>query len=305
MRPPVRHRPRIHLLFCAIAAGIAAVTSVRALAHDADPQEVALGSLVDAEFAFARMGSSRGIREAFLANFADDGVVFEPAPVRLHETWSARPAPADPLAVKLEWSPAQAGVARSFDLGYTTGPYALTSAAQPGAVRHGVFFSVWKRERGARWQVLLDLGIATPAPVDFVALGAAPRPHFTGRATPAAERRRLLALEATPSTANVHARTPSAYARLLGADARLHRNGSAPIAPRGEVAAEMARRMSSVSWTPVDARVSRAADMAVTWGRYRQVDHSEKAHDGYYAHLWLRDARGAWRLAYDIAVPGT
>lgn len=298
---PIRHRSRVSLLACAFATGIACVTSAHA--HDADPQEVALGSLVDAELAFARMGSSRGIREAFLANFADDGVVFEPAPVRLRETWSARPAPADPLAVKLEWSPAQAGVARSVDLGYTTGPYTLTSAAQPGAIRHGVFFSVWKRERGGRWQVLLDLGIATPAPVDFVVLGAAPRPHFTGRATPAAERRRLLALEAQPSTAKAPARTPNAYAQLLGADARLHRNGSAPIAPRGEVAAEMARRMSSVSWTPVDARVSRAADMAVTWGHYHQIDHAQHAHEGHYAHLWLRDAGGAWRLAYDIAVP--
>ena len=272
-------------------------------AHEPDAQEIALGSLVDAELAFARMGASRGIREAFLANFADDGVVFEPAPVRLRETWSARPAPADPLAVKLEWAPAQAGVARSFDLGYTTGPYTLTSAAKPGAIRHGVFFSVWQRERGGPWQVLLDLGIATPAPVDFVALGAAPRPHFTGRATPAAARRRLLAVEATQSTATVHARTPNAYAQLLGADARLHRNGIAPIASRGEVAAEMARRMSRTSWTPIDARISRAADMAVTWGRYRQVDHAQQTQDGYYAHLWLRDARGAWHLAYDIAVP--
>ena len=23
--------------------------------------------------------------------------------------------------------------------------------------------------------------------------------------------------------------------------------------------------------------------------------------EGYYAHLWLRDARGRWLLAYDIA----
>jgi hypothetical protein len=288
---------------CAVAVGITCMNFSRAHAHDVDAQEVALGSLVDAELAFARMGSSRGVREAFLANFAEDGVVFEPAPVRLRETWGARPAPTDPLAVTLAWSPAQAGVARSFDLGYTTGPYTLTSTAHPGAIRHGVFFSVWKRERGKPWQVLLDLGVATAAPVDFVALGAAPRPQFKGRATPGVERRRLLALEGSPLAANARARTPNAYAQLLGADARLHRNGSAPIAPRGEVAREMARRMSSVSWTPLDARVSNAADLAVTWGRYRQIDHTQQTQDGYYAHLWLRDVRGAWRLAYDIAVP--
>ena len=96
---------------CAVAVGITCVNFSRAHAHATDAQEVALGSLVDAELAFARMGSSRGVREAFLANFADDGVVFEPAPVRLRETWRARPAPTDPLAVTLAWSPAQAGEA--------------------------------------------------------------------------------------------------------------------------------------------------------------------------------------------------
>ena len=60
-----------------------------AFAHEPDAEEVALGSLVDAELAFARMGVERGVRDAFLANFADDGIAFEPAPVRLRETWSA------------------------------------------------------------------------------------------------------------------------------------------------------------------------------------------------------------------------
>jgi hypothetical protein len=27
--------------------------------------------------------------------------------------------------------------------------------------------------------------------------------------------------------------------------------------------------------------------------------------EGYYAHLWLRDAAGRWRLAYDIATAGS
>ena len=302
---PVRPRSRVALLAFVLAAGVASLNLMVAHAHEPDAREIALGSLVDAELAFARTGAARGIREAFLSNFADDGIVFEPEPVRLRETWSARPAPADPLAVKLLWSPAQAGVAASNDLGFTTGPYTLTSAVQPDATRHGVYFSVWKRERGGRWQVLLDLGIATPAAVDFVPLGAAPRQQFTGRAAPTAERNRLLRLETHAGTSSALARTPNAYAQLLGSSARLHRNGSAPIAPRAEVAAEMARRVSSVAWTPADARVSRAADMAVTWGKYREVDHAQQAHDGYYAHLWLRDAQGAWGLAYDIAVPAS
>jgi len=43
----------------------------------------------------------------------------------------------------------------------------------------------------------------------------------------------------------------------------------------------------------------------VTWGRYREIDRAASAHDGYYAHLWLRNRAGDWRLAYDVAVPAT
>ena len=60
------------------------------------PSDTARRSLVEAERAFAAMSVAQGIRAAFLASFADDGVGLEPGPVPLRETWSARPAPANP-----------------------------------------------------------------------------------------------------------------------------------------------------------------------------------------------------------------
>src|SRR5438552_1867707 len=60
----------------AVIAAIAPIADV-ARAHEPDAEEIALGSLVDAELAFARMASEQGIRAAFLASFASDGVVFE------------------------------------------------------------------------------------------------------------------------------------------------------------------------------------------------------------------------------------
>jgi len=112
----------------AVIASIASITIDVARAHEPDAEEIALGSLVDAELAFARMALEQGIRTAFLVNLASDGVVFEPAPMRIQVAWPKRPAPADPKALGLEWQPAQAGVARSYDMGFTTGPSKLTDA---------------------------------------------------------------------------------------------------------------------------------------------------------------------------------
>jgi hypothetical protein len=300
-----RSRQRASQVVRALALLIGAsalLVAASAMAHEPDAEEIALGSLVDAEFAFAHMAAERGVRGAFLANFAADGIALEPAPVRVHEAFPARPAPADPLALKVEWKPAQAGVARSHDFGYTTGPYSLQVAAQPARVQHGAFFSVWQRNAIGRWQVALDVGITAPEAVNFVPLGAAPRPAFRGHANPQQERKGLLAREANAFSAGAAGLTPSAYAQLLAPDVRLHRDGIAPLASRGEVAKEVARRIARVTWAPIDARVAASADLAVTYGRYREIDHAQKPSDGYYAHLWLRDAAGRWALAYDIAL---
>jgi len=280
----------------AVIAAIAPITDV-ARAHEPDAEEIALGSLVDAELAFARMASEQGIRAAFLASFASDGVVFEPAPVRIQAAWTKRPAPADPKALRLEWQPAQAGVARSHDMGFTTGPSKLTDARRPDFVRHGLFFSVWQRDSKGVWRVGLDIGATTPGAPDFVPLGAAPRPAYLGKANASAQRAALLALE-TQTFKSGHA-----YANLLAADARLYRDGAWPIAGRPAVARAVQSRASTIEWLPFEVRVSHADDMAATYGRFHAIGGTDGNRDGYYLHLWLRDAKGRWRLAYDIANP--
>ena len=285
---------------CALSATLAIVSPL-VHGHGADVDEITMGALADAEIAFARMAAQRGIRDAFLANFDDEGIAFEPAPVRLRTVWNTRPAPSDPLAQTLDWKPLQVGVSRSGNFGYSTGPYTLVDRSRPGVVRHGVFFSVWRKDSMGRWKVLLDAGVSTPGVTNFADMGAPPRPHFHGHADIAAERRKLVAIE----HATARGLAPNAYGKLLADDARLHRNGSPPIGSRGAVTAEVARRAARIVWQPDDAFVASSADMAVTYGHYREADRNGAASEGYYAHLWVRAADGRWRLAYDIALPSS
>jgi len=289
----------------AIAVAIACALGSSASAHEPDAEEIALGSLVDAELAFAAKSVADGVRVAFLDNFATDGVALSPAPVRIREAWREPPQSADPHAQRLEWKPAQAGVARSHDFGFTTGPYVLSATARPGDKRYGVFFSVWQRDRAGHWQVVLDAGTTNATPVDFAALGQAPRPaHLVQRADApvSALRARLLAGEANAFGEGPWL-SPNAYARLLRTDVRMHRNGSPPLVSRSAVAQALAASLRRVRFEPEGAHVARSGDMAVTYGRYRADDRDDVENDGYYAHLWLRERDGAWRIAYDIALP--
>ena len=285
----------------AVACSVATVWLGNASAHEPDADESALVSLVDAELAFARMAHEQGVRAAFLANFAADGIVFEPAPVRLQEAWSVRPTPADPKALRLAWQPAQAGLARSRDMGYTTGPFTLIDTARADGIRQGVFFSVWQRKADGPWQVLLNVNTVTPEAVDFVPFGAAPRPHYPGPAEVKEQRRRLLDREAHAVAVARAGSSAAAYATLLAPDARVYRDGMAPLAGLATAAAHLRTAPSRITWSPIDVRVSNAGDMAVSYGKFREIGPAVEARAGYYVHLWLRDGAGQWRLAYDIA----
>ena len=277
-------------------AGFALLATISsfACAHEPDAVEIALGSLIDAELAFARLSSEEGVRPAFLANFAPDGIVFEPAPVRLHDAWAKRPPPADPKALHLEWQPAQAGVALSGDMGFTTGPSKLTDSRRPGFVRHGIFFSVWQRDSHRVWKVGIDIGTTTPNAPDFVALGAAPRPAYTGKANNAAQQTALLAIERRRVDA------ARAYGNLLADDARLYRDGIPPLAGRAAVADYVASHAAQIEWRPFDVRIAKSGDLAATYGNFVARGGTDGDKEGYYVHVWVRDLKGRWRLAYDI-----
>jgi ketosteroid isomerase-like protein len=292
---------------CMIA--VALLAPHRSRAHEPDAEEVALGSLVDADLAFAKASAEHGVRAAFVASFAPDGIALQPSPTRIVTAWRNATPHGDRNATKLEWKPAQAGVASSHDFGFTTGPYVLRRSRDPAHVQRGIYFSVWQRDQAGRWKVLLDAGVRTEGEVDFAALGAAPRPlEDHGNSARVVALRRIADLRARLLDGEAHGfgvgtmLSPNAYARLLHPDARLYRNETLPVVSRPAIARAIAEEMREVRWQPDDARIARSGDMAATYGRYREIGRDGAVRDGHYAHLWLRD-RAGWRLAYDIALP--
>jgi len=136
-----------------------------------------------------------------------------------------------------------------------------------------------------------------------VPLGAAPRPRWRGKPDAAAQQKALRAREARTLSIAGAAATAGTYADLLAPDVRLHRDGVAPIAGRAAVVRAMRDRAARLVWTPQDVRVAESADLAISYGKYREIARSGTSKDGFYSHLWLRDAAGRWRIAYDIALP--
>ena len=258
-------------------------------------EQPAVEALVAAEVAFAQMAVERGVRASFLDQFATDGLVFEPAPVRVHEVWKTRPAPADPLALKLEWVPAAAAVTASGQMGFTTGPFTSTDRSGTRPPQHGIYTSVWRKNPLGVWQVVLNAGVSTPAPVELATLlpppkllAAVSKPNFPQMLSPAEIER------------SIQNSSPEVFASWLASDTRWYRNGHAPVLLREPVAKAFGANWRAISLSHTAGGGSAAGDFAYTYGTLTTDGIGANRSMGHYVNLWSRDEYGIWKIAAAI-----
>ena len=320
------------------AAGVAAETARRddptPDERDAPPRAV---SLVEAERAFSALSVAEGMRTAFLDYLADDGILFQPAPVPGRKSWAARPNPAGTLV----WEPAYVEVSGFGDLGLSTGPweYRPPTGADAG-VAHGQFVSIWRREADGPWKVAVDLGVNHAAParggLDNVELETREHPvpapetrqrvgmsfgaavfgrggglgvGLGGMRSPGDEawhRRshqvhRVMSAERALAF-ELRSRDPArGFPRLATADVRVLREGHEPafgITPALELATPPVR---GLEFRPYGQGVAGSFDLAYSYGLALRTPRGASRPDtSGYLHVWRREAGDEWRLSLDV-----
>src|SRR5215475_2916893 len=220
------------LLGCAILLLFVLTFSARTQEKDLPPAQA---ELVNTERAFAKLAVERGVRESFIAYFTDDGIGFAPHPHRVKERLSNSQAPAARPPLTLNWAPVYGDIAQAGDLGWNTGPTLIEDTGpDKKPARHGMFFSVWKKQGDGSWRVALDLGADTPAAVaplnapfksSYRASGKRPADNLNVEEEIAG----LLKVEREFLAAAKASGLGQAYQRLLSDDARIHRPGVMPV----------------------------------------------------------------------------
>ena len=115
---------------------------------------------VDAHF--AALVAEKGFA-AFGEFFADDAVylpMYEPLLEGREAIMSSFRPLFDDTTVRLTWKPLRADIAKSGDLGWTSGSYELTAQDKAGAtvVRHGKYVTIWRKQANGEWKAVLDGG---------------------------------------------------------------------------------------------------------------------------------------------------
>lgn len=254
-------------------------------------------AIVAAERAFAADGYARGVKSSFLEYSAPDAIMFDPGPVNAHALLAA--APDEDLAEPrrhLVWWPLYAGISRSGDLGFTTGPYAIDED------RRGHYFTIWRREPDGAWKWVLDAGVGADASAE-AAQGAPASFLQTSRARSASADAalRAVALIEERIAAAAPSGVQSAYEPYLDADSRLHSEGPPPAKSADGRGAVFAARPRSALFAPLGGGASKAGDLAWTYGEARWREGEAERVD-HYVRVWQKRDAG-WRLVFDEHLP--
>lgn len=250
-------------------------------------------SVIAAERAFAADGLELGIRASFLKHMAPGAIIFAPGPVSARAFYEKQPDKKGPALV---WWPLWAGIARSGDLGFTTGPFTFNGKPV------GYYFTVWKRQADGGWAWVYDGG------TDSMAVGAPPAGTLPGVLAPASGKGTypehavadVKAAEARLAEA-AKADVKAAYAAALAPDARMQGSAAAPAATPAAVRTELATRAPQISFKALGAESSTGGDLAWSYGEATWTQGG-KPGVGHYLRIWRHD-RARWRIVFDQIIP--
>jgi ketosteroid isomerase-like protein len=264
--------------------------------HTQDAASTPLQSLADAETAFARMATEKGTRGAFLANLADEAVIFEPGPVNGKKTWEKR----SPSESVLSWEPNFVAVSRSGDFGYTTGPWEFKQSpkdTEPKA--YGQFLSIWKKQKDGTWKVVLDAGIETPKPMGKPAAAQTPETPKPGQAKIDldAARNDVRKVEHRFAEASA-ADTGAAIIAFASDDIRVLREGVFPAVGEDATQLMLNSDHAKTTFRRAGGDISKGGDLAYEYGEY-VTERGDGPERGNYVMIWKKNARGTWRLSVD------
>lgn len=120
--------------------------------------------LFDLEARFAKDVATKG-GAGFAEWFADDGVALgNGAQPLIGRVAIAKSAAWDPKIYQLTWTPTEARMGPSGDMGYTWGHYEGRSRDANGSpvTTSGRYMTIWRKQPDGSWKVVLDAGANEP-----------------------------------------------------------------------------------------------------------------------------------------------
>jgi ketosteroid isomerase-like protein len=283
-------RMRMRTAWILPAALVAAGCATQPLSLEVRSQQAA-APVIGTERAFAARHQKVSLKKAFVEFSADDAISVDPDGIKnVHASFAARPDREN--AGLIQWWPTFAGIARSGDLGFTTGP-----AIFAGGKSYSNYFTVWKKQPNGAWKWMIDLGTQegvkpTTGPNDGVEVVPISKVEPMEQA---AAWQDLLAVD----TALGQALAGNAKALLTRLAPEAHLLGRQPEPSVGTAAITAALAQWPAQLTkPEGGGVSAAGDLGWTYG-YASWKEEGVEKRGPYLRVWQRRPHAGWVILVD------
>jgi ketosteroid isomerase-like protein len=271
---------------------VACLSVADARAGDVDVEK-AVGSLIAAEKAYAKLADEEGFREASISVFGDDAVIFTSNAVNGKTFWHE--AKEDP---GVAWRPIFAGISRSGQLGYTTGPWEYRKSREAqNPDGFGVFVTIWRKDANGVWKVALDVGVDHPEPQEAESEIKTYIPNHP-LVHPESARADLEKIQRSFGE-SLKKDEADAIIDNASEDIRVYRRGEFPAV--GKTAAEkmLGEKNAEATRMPLGAGTSDAVDLAYEYGEYAS-ERSHRTQRGIYVCIWRLESDGAWKIVLDL-----
>ena len=122
-------------------------------------KQISSDVLMKEDLNFSTMSVKAGMQNAFLAYFADSGVMLRDNgyPLIGRESLVSMFANRTDTSFILSWEPVFTRIAKSGELGYTYGYYTRTIKTT-GAVSKGTYVTIWEKQKDGTWKFVMDTG---------------------------------------------------------------------------------------------------------------------------------------------------
>ncbi len=94
-----------------------------------------------------------------------------------------------------------------------------------------------------------------------------------------------------------------AWRKFISDDARIYRQLKPPVIGIAALRAWIEQQVAPLDGKTIKSDVSNAADLGYCYGSYERKGGDGKVEKGYYVRLWKRDAKGNWRIVFDVNNP--
>jgi ketosteroid isomerase-like protein len=243
-----------------------------------------------------------GVNESFLQFIADDGILFRPGPVNGKKYLSE----SKPSSAYLSWYPTDAFVARSGDLGFTTGPWEYRKNKTDSiAIAFGNFCTVWRKQPDNTWKFMIDIGnnndkpVSKPIPLAYDTSNLNNSQRLV-RGSKHEKPNALLNLDREFTKIASKMSAALTYQKFINDKTKILRDGTSPVTGSSSIMDFVAQGGMRYKFISAGGGISSLKDFGYTYGELSIYKDESSSGERYnYLRIWQRETKH-WVLLVEV-----